>query len=60
VYYGDKIIIYFNLENKWPKLAKFIQLRRKFQDYYIRINALIIILILIFVIYINIKIIIYY
>jgi hypothetical protein len=60
VYYGDKLIIYFNLETKWPKLAKFIQLRRKFQDYYIRINALIIILILLFVIYINIKIFIYY
>jgi|ERR1700727_359668 len=60
VYYGDKLIIYFNLENKYPKLARFIQIRRKFQDYYIRLNALIIILILLVVIYINIKILIYY
>jgi hypothetical protein len=31
IFYGDYFIKYFNIENKYPKIAKFIQLRRKFQ-----------------------------
>jgi hypothetical protein len=31
IFYGDYSIKYFNIENKYPKLAKFIQLRSKFQ-----------------------------
>jgi hypothetical protein len=54
VYYADKLIIYFNLEVKYPKLAKWIQLRRKFQDYYLALNFIIIIIILLVVIYTNI------
>jgi hypothetical protein len=39
-YYGDRLIIYFDLETKFPKLAKIIRLRRTFQDYYIGFNAI--------------------
>jgi predicted PurR-regulated permease PerM len=39
-YYGDRLIIYFNLETRFPKLAKIIRLRRTFQDYYIGFNAI--------------------
>ena len=35
IFYGDKIINYFSLEEKYPKLVKIIQLRRKFQQYYL-------------------------
>ena len=31
ILYGDYLIKYFNIEAKYPKIAKFIQLRRKFQ-----------------------------
>ena len=37
VLYGDYLIKRFDLENKYPKLAKFIQLRRKLQNYYLKI-----------------------
>uniref|UniRef100_UPI00315CABF2 hypothetical protein n=1 Tax=Leucopaxillus giganteus TaxID=1167592 RepID=UPI00315CABF2 len=55
-YYGDRLIRYFNLEVRFPKLAKIIQLRRTFQDYYIAYNAIWIIFILFFVIYTNVSI----
>jgi len=29
IFYGDYLMKYFNVENKFPKLAKFIQMRRK-------------------------------
>jgi hypothetical protein len=48
-YYSDKIIIYFKLETKYPKLAKYIQLRRKFQNYYIKFNFILIIVLVLFV-----------
>ena len=38
VLYGDYLIKRFDLENKYPKLAKFIQLRRKLQNYYLKIS----------------------
>jgi hypothetical protein len=38
VFYGDLLIKRFDLENKYPKIAKFIQLRRKFQQYYLLLN----------------------
>lgn len=38
IWTGDYLIKRFNLEERYPKLAKFIQLRRKFQNYYFIIN----------------------
>lgn len=35
-YYGNMIINYFNLESKFPKLAKFIQIRSKISDKFIK------------------------
>ena len=32
-FYGNKLIEYFQLEKKYPKLAKWIQLRRKLKNY---------------------------
>lgn len=52
-YYGDYLIIYYKLEEKYPRLAKWIRLRRKFQHYYIGLNIIIIMFILLFVIYVN-------
>ena len=38
-YYSNKIITYFNLETKYPRLKKYFDLRIKFQDYYIKLNS---------------------
>jgi hypothetical protein len=45
VLFGDFLIKIFNLEEKYPKLARFIQLRRKFQFYYLNYNFIFILLI---------------
>ena len=53
VFYGDWLIRYFKLEEKLPKLARFIQLRRKFQHYYLILNFICIILALLLLISLN-------
>jgi hypothetical protein len=53
IFFGDYLIKYFNLEKSYPKLAAFIQMRRKFQNYYIILNMILIILVLFIIIYIN-------
>ena len=50
---GNELIDYFALEDKFPKLAKFIRLRKKITKYNNIINYLIIILALLFIIYVN-------
>ena len=47
------VIIYYKLEEKYPRLAKWIKLRRKFQHYYIGLNILLISVTLLFVLYVN-------
>jgi hypothetical protein len=53
IFFGDYLIKYFNLEEKYPKLANFIKIRRKLQNYYVLINIIIIVLILIVMIYVD-------
>jgi hypothetical protein len=38
IFYGEKLIILFDLDNRFPKIAKFIQIRRKFQQYNLLMN----------------------
>jgi hypothetical protein len=59
IFYGDILIKYFILEEKYPKLAKFIQIRRKFQQYYLLLNILLIFIALLSIIYVNILVFIY-
>jgi hypothetical protein len=40
VYFGDKVMDYFHIESKYPKLAKFIQIRRKFLTKYIKFQII--------------------
>lgn len=54
LYYADKLIIYFELENKYPRLAKIIKYRRTIQHYSIGFNLLLIFLLAGYVAYINI------
>jgi DNA repair exonuclease SbcCD ATPase subunit len=54
IFYGEKLIIFFDLENRFPKIAKFIQIRRKLQQYYLLMNIGLIIIVLTIIIYINI------
>jgi len=53
VFYGDSLIKYFNLEVKFPKLSRFIQIRRKFQQYYFFLNIFLILIAVLTIIYIN-------
>jgi hypothetical protein len=66
-YYSNKLIIYLNIENKmiryfnkYPILVKYIQLRRKFQSYYIKLNFILIIILTLFTLYTNIYILLNY
>ena len=53
IIYGDALIVYLDLEKKYPSMVKFIQLRRKFQNYYLKVASIIICCVLSFIIYIN-------
>lgn len=53
IFYGDLLIQYFKLETKFPRLARYLKIRRKFQQFYFAMNSLLIILILIFIIIFN-------
>lgn len=57
VVYGDYIIKYlirkFNLNTKYPRLIKFIELRQKFRHFYLLINLLLLLITLSTIIYIN-------
>jgi hypothetical protein len=55
-YYSDKLILYLNLENKYPRLSKYVKLRRKLQNYYIKLNFILIIIVVLFALYCNISI----
>src|SRR3984957_5333601 len=47
------IILYFKLEDKYPRLAKFFKFRRKLQNYTITFNFILIILVLLITIFFN-------
>lgn len=53
IFYGEILITKLNLEERFPKLARYIQLRRKFQQYYFLINTLIIIFALLIILYVD-------
>lgn len=53
IIFGDRLIIYFKLEEKYTKIAKYIQLRRKFLEYSLILNITLVILVLFAIIYIN-------
>ena len=53
IFLGDFLIKNFKLEEKYPSFANFIQLRRKFQEYYFLINVFVIILLLVLAIIAN-------
>jgi hypothetical protein len=53
VIFGDFLIIKFKLEEKYPKLARFIELRRKVQYFSLISNIILIVLSLFVIIYLN-------
>ena len=53
VLFGNEIIKYFNLENKYPKLLLFFKIRLTLQKYYLIWSALILMFVCIFAIIIN-------
>lgn len=38
ILYGEYLIKRFNLENRFPKIAKFIQIRSKLQNFFLKVN----------------------
>jgi hypothetical protein len=53
IFYGNILIDYFKLEQKLPRIAKFIQLRRKFQMYYSLLDFTIILIVISIMFYID-------
>ena len=53
VLFGNEVIKYFNLEEKFPRLGLFFRLRLKFQRYYLIWNVLILFLVCVLGIYVN-------
>ncbi len=54
VFFGNEIIKYFDLENKYPKLSTFFKVRAKLQRYYLMWNIFILLSLCIFGLFINI------
>jgi hypothetical protein len=48
------LVKYFNLTNKYPRIENFIQMRRKFQWYYFKLNFILIFLMVIVLFFFNI------
>lgn len=44
IYFGEYLLNKFNIEERYPRIAKFINLRRKFQRYYIKLSLFYIVL----------------
>jgi uncharacterized protein YybS (DUF2232 family) len=42
IIFGEYLLIKFNIKINYPKIFKYIQIRRKFQRYYIIVESLII------------------
>lgn len=53
VFYGNLLIDYFKLEQRFARLARFIQLRRKFQMYYSLLDFTLILIVISIMFYIN-------
>jgi hypothetical protein len=53
IFYGETLIKYFEIEKRFPKIARFIEIRRKFQQYYFLLNTCLILSTLFFIIYVN-------
>ena len=53
IIYSDFFIKYFQLEEKYPRLGIFLKIRRKFNNFYIVVNFILIIYLLLLVIYVN-------
>ena len=53
IFYGTVILDYLKLETRYPKLAKFIQLRRTFQQFYLFLNIGIIAIVSIIMLFFN-------
>jgi hypothetical protein len=60
IFFGEELLNYFQIEKRFPKLAKFILLRRKFKKYYFIMNSLLIISSLFLIFFVNVYTILYY
>nr|YP_009710651.1 hypothetical protein [Amanita inopinata]QFZ98600.1 hypothetical protein [Amanita inopinata] len=56
IVYSEFLLSYFKLEVKYPRLGRFLKIRKMFQQYYLFINFMFIIITLLAIIFINIQI----
>jgi len=47
IFYGDNLLNKYKIAEKYPKLAKIIELRKKYQKYYFKYNCLLILMVVI-------------
>ena len=40
VLFGDYLLKYFNIENKYPRLGRYIKIRRMYQQFYLILNII--------------------
>ena len=59
IFYSEKLILYFKIEEKYPRFSKYIKLRSKFQHFYFLLDIIFIFFVLIGIVYINILILIH-
>jgi len=53
IFYGETLIKYLEIEKRFPKIARFIEIRRKLQQYYFLLNTCLILSTLFLIIYVN-------
>jgi hypothetical protein len=54
IYFSDYLLEKFNIKNKYPRICKILEIRRKFQKFYLIKDLIIIIIILVALLYLNI------
>ena len=54
IIYSEYLLTYLKIEEKYPRIGRFIRIRRKFQQYYLFLNLTLIIITLLALIYANI------
>lgn len=51
IFYSNYLIVYFNLQERFPRLKTILEYRMKFQRYYIIYNIVVAILLMVFFYY---------
>lgn len=56
IFYGEHLLVKYQVETRFPRLATVIKLRRKFSRYYLIVNCLMIAVIILFEVFVYVSI----